>query len=72
MKLIAKSTKLATFFTSTNVYSNLLLDFGLNSIVLASAMRKISLSLSKSYTHTANHYRLNSAILYPIANLWKK
>lgn len=57
MKLIVRSSKLANIFTSSNVYSNKI-DVSIRfSILSALISKKLSLSLSNSYTHTAKNLR---------------
>lgn len=54
MKLIVKSSKLVTIFTSSNVYSNAIFVNIRYDILSALKGKRLSLNLSNSYTHTAN------------------
>ncbi len=57
MKLIVKSTKFAEIFTSNNVYSNAITGDIEYDILSALKGKKLSLNLSKSYTHTAKELK---------------
>ncbi|KKQ34857.1 MAG: hypothetical protein US51_C0025G0011 [Microgenomates group bacterium GW2011_GWA2_37_6] len=66
MKLIVKSSKLATIFTSCNVYSNVIAVNIKYDILSALRGKKLSLNLSNSYTHTANQFNFSFIASYLI------